>query len=361
MGSSSDEKKTDVAKGAAREQIDYDFPWWMKTLAAIGGVAVVGILVTLFFSLGRRPADIQLTQEPPVDSPDFMLALAGIAGSPIRSGGTARLLDNGNAFFPALLEAIRGAQKTINFAVYIWEPGKASDQVIGALIERAKAGVQVRIMLDGMGGLKAPEEDMDRLRAAGGKVETFRAARLGKLSRFHKRNHRRSIVIDGNVAFTGGMAVGDKWLGNASTEEEWRDSMVMVTGPMAATVQSAFVDNWAHIAGEMLVGPEFFPPAPPVPAAGEVVAMHTGLASSPSSENHPMRLFYLQTFAAARQKLFIAASYFVPDETVRKTVMKKAREGVDVRILLPDEHTDAKPIRQTGHRYYEDLIEAGVK
>src|SRR5687768_1395279 len=121
MGSSDDkDSRKDGHTAAKREQIDYDFPWWMKTLAAIGGVAVVGILVTLFFSLGRRPADIQLTQEPPVDSPDFMLALAGIAGSPIRSGGTARLLDNGNAFFPALLEAIRGAQKTINFAVYIW-------------------------------------------------------------------------------------------------------------------------------------------------------------------------------------------------------------------------------------------------
>jgi cardiolipin synthase A/B len=344
------------------ERIDYDYPWWMKTLAGIGGVAVVGIIVTLFFSFGRRPGDIAIPYNPPVESPDFMLGLAGVAGGPLRAGGTARLLNNGDAFFPTLHEALAGAKQSINFAVYIWEEGKASDEVFALLIERAKAGVQVRILLDGMGGMKAPEDDIKRLEEAGGKVKVFRAARLGKLSRFHKRNHRRAIVIDGSVAFTGGMAVGDKWLGNASNEKEWRDSMVEVTGPLAATVQSAFVDNWAHVGGEILVGPAFFPEFPaPVAGPGETIALHTGLASSPSSENHPMRLIFLQTFSAARQKLYISNSYFVPDETIRKAVAERAKQGVDVRILLPNEKTDAMPIRQTSHRYFEDLLEAGVK
>ena len=228
--------------------------------------------------------------------------------------------------------------------------------------------MQVRILLDGMGGLHAPDEDIERLEAAGGKVKVFRAARLGKLSRFHKRNHRRAIVIDGSVAFTGGMAVGDKWLGNADSEEHWRDSMVQVTGPLAATVQSAFVDNWAHVptttrpAARSWSAPPSSPEFPaPAAAPGESIALHTGLASSPSSENHPMRLLFLQTFSAARQKLYIANSYFVPDETIRKAVIERAKQGVDVRILLPDEKTDAKPIRQTSHRYFEELLEAGVK
>jgi cardiolipin synthase len=344
------------------ERIDYDYPWWMKTLAGIGGVAVVGIIVTLFFSFGRRPGDIAIPYNPPVESPDFMLGLAGVAGGPLRAGGTARVLNNGDAFFPALHEALAGAKQSINFAVYIWEEGKASDEVFAVLIERAKAGVQVRILLDGMGGLHAPDKDIERLKEAGGKVEMFRAARLGKLSRFHKRNHRRAIVIDGSVAFTGGMAVGDKWLGNARDEKEWRDVMVEVTGPLAATVQSAFVDNWAHVGGEILVGPAFFPEFPaPVAGPGETIALHTGLASSPSSENHPMRLMFLQTFSAARQKLYIANSYFVPDATIRKAVIERAKQGVDVRILLPNEKTDAMPIRQTSHRYFEELLEAGVK
>ena len=344
------------------ERIDYDYPWWMKTLSGIGGVAVIGIIVTLFFSFGRRPSHIAIPYNPPVESPDFLIGLAGVAGSPLRAGGTARLLNNGDAFFPALHDALAAAKQSINFAVYIWEKGKASDDVFAVLIERARAGVQVRVLLDGLGGLHAPDEDIKRLVEAGGKVKFFRSARLGKLSRFHKRNHRRAIVIDGSVAFVGGMAVADKWLGNADSEEHWRDSMTQVTGPLAATVQSAFVDTWAHVGGEILVGPAFFPEFPaPVAPPGESIALHTGLASAPSSENHPMRLMFLQTFSAARQKLYIANSYFVPDATIRKAVVERAKQGVDVRILLPGEKTDAKPIRYSGHRYFEQLLEAGVK
>ena len=346
----------------AVEKTDYDYPWWMKVLAGIGGATVVGIIVTLFFSLGRRPADIRLSANPPVESADFLLSMAGIAGVPIRAGGTATLLDNGDQFFPALTEALRGAQRSINFSVYIWEDGAASDMILPILEERARAGVEVRLLLDAMGSVKAPEDKMERLREAGAKVETFREARLGKLTRFHKRNHRRAIVVDGTTAFTGGMAVGDKWLGNAQDEKHWRDNMVKVTGPLASTVQSAFVDNWAHVAGEMLVGPAYFPEHPaPATTGAEPIALHTGLASSPSAENHPIRLLYLQAFSAARHKLYIANSYFVPDETIRRAVVERAKAGVDVRILLPGEKTDAKPIRQTGHRYFEELMEAGVK
>ena len=357
---------TKEKKQQDNERIDYDFPWWMKTLAGIGGVAVVGIIVTLFFSFGRRPSYIAVPYNPPVESPDFMLGLAGVAGGPLKAGGTARLLNNGDQFFPALHEALEGAKQSINFAVYIWEKSKPSDDLFAILIEKARAGVQVRVLLDGLGGFHAPDEDIERLEAAGGKVKVFRSARLGKLSRFHKRNHRRTIVVDGNVAFVGGMAIADKWLGNAGDEEHWRDSMIQVTGPLAGTVQSAFVDNWAHVAdddgGEILIGPAFFPQFPaPVAVPGETIALHTGINSSPSSENHPMRLVYLQTFSAARQKLYIANSYFVPDETIRQAVIERAKQGVDVRILLPGEKTDAKPIRQTGHKYFEELMEAGVK
>ena len=351
------------------EKIDYDYPWWMKTLAGIGGVTVAGIILTLFFSLGRRPEAIKIPHNPPVTSPEFMVGLAGIAGGPLRSGGTAKLLNNGDEFYPALYEACRNAKQSINFSAYIWEDSQPGNELVAIFTERARAGVQVRVLLDGLGGLHAPDEKMQQIQDAGGKVKVFRSARLGRLSRFHKRNHRRAIVIDGSTAFTGGMAVADQWVGHAQDPEHWRDSMTMVTGPLAATVQSAFVDNWAHVpdddgddSGEILVGPAFFPEFPtPAAAAGEPIAVHTGLAASPSSENHPIRLLFLQTFSAARQKLYIANSYFVPDETIRKAVMERAKAGVDVRILLPGENTDAKPIRQTSHMYYEELMSAGVK
>lgn len=358
------------------------YPWWIILFATLGFLAVCTVLITLFSSLGRRPPAIRISAAPPVRSPEFLAAVAGTAGTPVRAGGTVQLLNNGVAFFPALVKDLRAAQHTIHFSVYIWEPGEASDQVFAALIERARAGVKVRVLLDGLGGMKAPGKDLDALKAAGGKVETFSAPRFGKLTRFHKRDHRRAIVMDGRIAYTGGMAVGDKWVGNADTEEHWRDTMVRVTGPLAVTLQSAFVAPWAQTSGELLFGPDVFPPdvagatdaapqrlaAPsagtgPAPAAGAVerVTLHTGLASAPSSENHPLRLFFIQSFVSAQRKLYITTPYFVPDEAIRKVVADRARAGADVRILLPDEHTDAKPIRLASHAYFEELLAAGVK
>src|SRR6185503_14429164 len=236
------------------------YPWWVITFSILGFLSVCTVLVTLFSPLGRRPPDVRITSAPAVRSPEFLAAIAGAAGTPVRSGGTVQLLNNGVAFFPALMKDLRAAQRTIHFSVYIWEPGPTSDEVFAALIERARAGVKVRVLLDGLGGMKAPDKDVDALKAAGGQVEKFGAARLGKLTRFHKRDHRRAIVMDGRIAYTGGMAVAEKWVGNADTEEHWRDTMVRVTGPLAATLQSAFVAKWAQTTGELLSGPDVFPP-----------------------------------------------------------------------------------------------------
>jgi cardiolipin synthase len=328
-------------------------------LAFAGAVSLLGVTVNLFSSWGRRPTVFRVTDVPPVGSADFLLSVAGAAGAPVRSGGTATLLNNGVQIFPAILEAIRNAKHTVNFAAYIWEDGRASDEIFAALIERARAGVQVRVLLDGVGGLRAPEEGMAALRAAGGRVEPFRPPRFGKLTRFHKRNHRRALVMDGEVAFTGGVAVADKWLGDAEQPDHWRDTMSRFTGPPASTIQTAFVSLWAPVAGELLSGPAFFPPRDAKPDGGEMV--HVGIASSPSSDDHPLRLFYLQSILSARQRLYITTPYFVPDEIIRGAAAARARAGVDVRILLPNELTDAKPIRLTSHCYYEELMAAGVR
>jgi cardiolipin synthase len=179
------------------------------------------------------------------------------------------------------------------------------------------------------------------------------------LTRFYKRNHRRAIVIDGRIAYTGGAAVGDKWLGNARGPEEWRDTMTRVTGPPARDLQSHFAEDWAAVTGEILVGDGYYPRVDEPSGPGRL--RHTAVASSPGSEQHPMRYFFLLSFLAARRKLYIASPYFVPDEHTRGAVERLAREGVDVRILLPNHHTDAKPIRQASHRYYDELLSAGVR
>jgi cardiolipin synthase len=337
------------------------YPWWVRTFTVIGIMAVGGIILALFFAIGGGPPRLTTTANPPVDSRDFLLAVSGTAGVPLLQGGSARLLNNGKEFFPALIRALQNARKSVNFTCYIWEKGEASDRVLAALVERARAGVGVRVLLDGFGGSRAPKDGMDALRAAGGKVETFRAPRLGKLTRFHKRNHRRAIVVDGAVGFTGGIAVGDKWLGDADSEEHWRDSMVEVTGPLAATLQSAFVDLWAGTVGELLVGPEFFPPPHAAPPLGEPITLHVGIASSPVHEDRPLRLFFVQSFLAARQRLWVTTPYFVPDRATRETVASRAKAGVDVRILMPGTHTDAELIRLASHSHYRELLEAGVR
>jgi cardiolipin synthase len=348
-----------MAKNERTRKKMLDYPWWLETLAAIGAAATIAVIITLFFSVGRRPERLVPTQAPAVDAPEFLAAVAGSAGTPLRKGGTVHLLNNGVEFFPALLQALRAAKQTITFTVYIWEAGQASDQVSAALIERATAGVQVRVLLDSMGALHAPDDTIDAMKKAGVKVETFRPLRLGKLTRFHQRNHRRAIVIDGEVGFTGGMAVGDKWLGDADSKEHWRDTMVKVTGPPAASLQSAFAPLWAYASGELLAGRAFF--RPDNVEGDEGGLLHTGLPSSPSSEDHPLRLFFVQSFAAARQRLYITTPYFVADASTRRLVEARARAGVDVRILLPDEHTDAKPIRLTSQRYYQEMMEAGIR
>lgn len=332
------------------------YPWWLTTLAAIGATALIGGIVTLFFAVGRRPGNLWSTHAAAVGSQEFLSSVAGAAGGPLRTGGTAQLLNNGDEYYPSMLEAVRGAHRSVNFSAYIWEKGKVSDQFLAAFVERARAGVEVRVLLDGMGGMNAPS--MDALKVAGAKVVTFRPARFGKFTTFHKRNHRRAIVIDGAVGFTGGAAIADQWMGDARDEEQWRDTMVRVTGPAALTLQSAFVDVWAAACGEILEGPQFFPPESET-AAGTLV--HTGLASTPTPDLHPLRVFLAQAFLAARRNLYIATPYFVLDREMRLVVAQRARAGVDVRILLPNEHTDAKLIRLTSHYYYEDLLAAGVR
>jgi cardiolipin synthase len=327
---------------------------------ALGVISVLSVVGSLFFSVGRRPRHTWARAVPPLASDEFLVGISSAVNAAVISGGTVELMNNGDAFFPAMFEAMAAARDHIHFLAYIWEPGRVSDEMFRILTERARAGVEVRVLLDGLGGIRIPRQGVKGLRQAGGQVERFRPARIGKLARFYKRMHRRAIVIDGDVAFTGGAAIGDKWLGEARNATEWRDSMVRVTGPLAAALQSAFAEPWAYVSGEVLVAPRYYPPAAVQPAApGTLRAV--SLISSPSGEEHPLRLFFILSFLAARERLYITMPYFVPDRHIRETVIARARAGVDVRLLLPNELTDAKPVRAASHSYFAELLLAGVR
>jgi cardiolipin synthase len=338
--------------------------WWLLVLAGFGVLGIATAVVSLFFSLGRRPRKLMLTEAPSVESEAFLVGIAGAVNAPLVSGGSARLLNNGVEIFPALLQALRGAKRSINFMTYIWESGRVSDAILDVLIERARAGVEVRVMLDTVGAFRAPRKRFRELVDAGGKVHWFRLFQLGKLTRFHKRNHRRAIIIDGRIGFTGGAAVADKWLGDAQDEEHWRDMMVEFTGCIPSNLQSAFTQLWASSKGEILLGEAFYPP--PEAAAretpgGERLSKHINVISSPADEAHPLRKVFWTSLRCARERIYLTSPYFVPDADTRRVVADRARHGVDVRILLPNRLTDARPIRQASHSYYDELLSAGVR
>ena len=336
------------------------YKWWQLTLFVLGAITAVSVLSGLFFAVGDKPSRIFTdTTPPPVDSPHFAIALSTIAGAQIERGGTITPLNNGDEFVPALLTAIGDAERTINFAVYIWADGEFSDQLLSALEKKQREGVAVRVLLDGLGSIKVPDKDFEPLIAAGGKVQKFRAPRFGKLTRFHRRNHRRAIVIDGDVGFTGGMAVSDIWLGHAQDPEHWRDLMFKVTGPLARSLQAAFSDLWANSSGELLIDTRNYSSVPLAASGGIDRFIH--LANSPSDDDQSMSYFFLLPVFSARESIYLAAPYFIPDAYLMSALVAKAKSGVDVRLLLPGPHTDNWITRASAQARYQELMEAGAK
>jgi cardiolipin synthase len=336
-------------------------PWWAWVLLALGLVSVLSVLAALFLPEWHRAPRFTATFDAPAGSPEFPEALGKILNVPLLRGGEVEVLQNGDAFFPAMLAAIRSARETINFEVYIFEPDGIGARFLDALVERARAGVEVRLLVDAFGSYKLDGESRRRLREAGCRVERFRPLRLTTLVRVFKRDHRRSIVVDGRVAFAGGGAVADKWMGDAEDEEHWRDSMTRVAGPLVAGVQTAFGENWLYCTGEVLAGPKFYPRHAVTVSGPEGGPVGLALASSPSDAAQPIRLLYWLTFRAARERIWISSSYFIPGSKIREQIAERARAGVDVRILVPGAHTDAKPVRLAGRGYYEGLLESGVR
>jgi cardiolipin synthase A/B len=332
--------------------------WWQTAVFAIGLLALVIVFSVLFLGFDNGPRDVRTSEAlAPVDSLQFAQDVSRLVNAPIEGGGTVQTLDNGDDFVPALLRDLGAARRTINFLVYIWEDGTFSNQVIDALIERQQHGVAVRVLLDGLGGRKAPDDRFETLRRAGGRVERYRTPRFGTVTRFHRRNHRRSIVIDGEVGYLGGMAISDKWLGHAQDPDHWRDVMFRVTGPLARSLQAAFVPSWVSTSGEILVGPSIYASTGPEPGIDRFIHH----VNSPADDDQSMAYFYLMPILAARQKIYLATPYFIPDEPLREALAQKAREGIDVRLLLPNQHIDNKWVRYSAQNHYDALMQAGVR
>jgi cardiolipin synthase len=330
-------------------------PWWAWALMVTGAIAIVSVLGALFFPDWEQP-DYRLDPGFEPGSEPFVQAAAELLDLPLYRGGEVTLLQNGDAFYPAMLEAIRGATDTVNFEIYIFEPDEIGRQFMAALEERAAAGVEVRLLVDWFGSRKFGRAHREEMQRAGVRVERFRPPALRNLVRIYRRTHRRALVIDGRIAFTGGAAVSRKWAGDVRTRHEWRDSMTRIAGPLVSGIQSAFAMNWVYCTGEVLAGPRFFPAVASGPGPSSVSVL-----SSPSDAQQPIRLLFWLGFVNARRRLWICNSYFIPDARLRKAVIERARHGVDVRVLVPGNHTDALPVQLAGRSLYGELLEAGVR
>jgi cardiolipin synthase A/B len=282
--------------------------------------------------------------------------MGSLLGPPMAQGNRVASLLNGDQVFPAMLDAIRSAKRSIDFETYIYWSGTVGREFGDALAERARAGVPTHLLIDWLGSTRADEKILDTMRDAGVEIVRYRPLRWYSVDRINHRTHRKLLVVDGRVGFTGGVGIADQWLGHAQDKEHWRDSHFRVEGPVVAQLQAAFLDNWVEAEGHVLDGEAYFPRLVPVGADFAQV-----FRSAPGEGSASMRLMYLLAIAAATRRILIANAYFVPDSQTVAMLVEARRRGADVEIVVPGPVLDAQIVRRASRATWGPLLEAGVR
>jgi cardiolipin synthase len=305
--------------------------------------------------IGSEKRDVYKFDHPfTVSDPAFRRSLDTF-GTAMIPGNAAELLKNGDEIFPAMTKAIRQAQKTVNLETYIFQPDEAGRQFADAMVEAAGRGVEVRLLIDAWGSKLGDQQE--RLEKAGVKWRKYRPIRLFSIYKMGKRTHRKILVVDGKVAFTGGLGIDKRWLGNARNAKEWRDTQVRVTGPVVDQMQAIFAEDWTYTAGEILAGEQFYPkpdgPAGPVEA--QAIKASRGDASSLA------KMFYYVAIQSAARRIYIQNAYFLPDRQVRDALVAAVKRGVDVKVMVPGRNIDLPMVRFASWLHYGEMLKGGVK
>ena len=327
---------------------------WTIALTAI--VTVLVVVLAMNFATPEKKLERRIEHRYGIADAQYRREMSVMLGPTIVGGNRVVDLQNGDEIFPAMLAAIRAAQKTITFETYIYWSGDIGREMAEALAERARAGVKVSVLLDWVGSLKMEEALLQTMRDAGAHVERYRPLHWYHLGRMNNRTHRKLLVVDGRIAFTGGVGVAEQWTGHAQDPDHWRDIHFQLEGPAVAQFQAAFNDNWIKTTGEVLSGDDYFPP---LQAVGEVDA-HMFIAS-PAGGSESMHLMYLMGIAAAERSIDLQAAYFVPDALIHKALIDARRRGVRVRVLVPGEHIDSDTVRLASKAEWGPLLQAGVE
>jgi len=307
-------------------------------------------------SFHGRGIRYQLEHEYSVDDPQFLRSVDHLIGPAILASNRVTALVNGDQIFPAMLEAIRGAQRSITLETYIYWSGGVGRQFAEALAGRARAGVKVQVLIDWIGSRKVDSRDLAMMRAAGVEVEKYNPLVWFNLARLNHRDHRKLLVVDGKIGFIGGAGLADIWQGNADAPNHWRDTQFRLEGPAVGQMEAAFMDNWMKTTGRVLDQEDYFPALLP---AGDHYAQV--FFSSPRDGTESVRLMYLLAVAAAQKSIRLSASYFVPGALTTEELVDASRRGANVEIIVPGSETDAPIVRYASRSKWGPLLKAGIK
>ena len=298
-----------------------------------------------------------LDHEFSVDDEEFLPTMAGATGVPFAPGNRLDILNNGDAFYPAMLDAIREAELSITIEAYIYWAGEIGQEFAEALAAKAREGIKVKILLDAVGSSTIGTRILTTLESGGCQLAWYNPIRWYSIGRFNHRTHRKSLIIDGRVAFTGGAGIADHWRGNAEDPGHWRDIQVRLEGPAVTPLQTGFAQNWLQTTGELISGPLYYPPRSK-PAGS--LAVQT-IMSSPEGGASTVRTMYYLSIICARRSIYIANPYFVPDEAAIDALVDAKKRGVDVRIMVSGIRNDNWLARQNSVRLFGPMLRAGIE
>ena len=339
------------------------WPWAAGAVAAVLsdrshlglGLAAAALFIHLFTPRESPPA-YGLEHDFPVESDEFLHTVAGATGAHFIAGNRLDVYNNGDEFYPVMLDAVAGARVSVTVEAYIYWEGDIGRRFAETLAGRARAGLPVKILLDAVGSSTIGDEIVETLTAAGCEVEWYHPVRWYTLDRVNNRTHRKSLIVDGRVGFTGGAGIADQWRGDAEDPEHWRDIIVRFEGPAVVTLQTGFARNWLETTGELVAGPAFFP----APEEAGTLALQSVL-SSPETGSSTVRIMHYLSIACARRSVLIANSYFIPDGVAVELLVEARRRGVDVKVMVSGVHNAIRLERVNSVRLYGRLLEAGVE
>lgn len=332
-----------------------DLPLWSIILVSVATAVIFGLILIIF---GRSEKEItqRVAHQYTICDPQFLRVMSVLLGPALVMGNRIETLLNGDEIFPAMLKAIRGAEKTITFETYIYWSGTIGKEFVDALSEKSRQGVRIHVLLDWVGSEKMEESSIQQMRDAGVEIEKYHPPTWRNWRKMNNRTHRKILVVDGKVGFTGGVGIADEWKGDAQGPLNWRDTHYRVEGPVVAQLQAAFNDNWTKVKGNVLHTQNYFP---------ELKKNGTHFAqvfkSSTEGGADSMHLMYLLSIAAAKKSIHLSMAYFIPDVLARDAMVAALKRGVNIQIIVPGHYIDKTLVRSASRGTWGSLLEAGAE